>query len=412
MTAIDTSNWIHNDNLSSISNSALDTFANNQIHSYTLLESSPGAYTTQGVAENHFGLRYDLAQVPSLRSNVPTFGQTSFVTRTSLAHGKSVRPYQHLTWTASTGQHIHCIPTLDNIQIELGQQLTGENRWFVGDGARPPIVKLNFWFWYGSVTNNYAFPNFNAASPEFDIWIFNQANRNDYIKILNFPVSTTGAGSNIVFSTTAPSGNMLRRETYGVLEQQVHSITHIPSASQYEVVGDVNNVFGFRNIVDGHQNLINKYVVAVRMHSQTAPYVRSHNVSRQTNPVNILSQAGVYAAPEDHTHTGDSYSSTGRYSYRIEHEEMQEDNRVIDSPIYAGVGNYSASYQSTNPAAREIRSEYKSVGLYTADLLREAGSLATPAYSDEIHYGYTIAHGSQSIEIGGDDAFIPVVGDQ
>ena len=296
MTTIDTSGWIINDNLQSMSNQALNAFVANTPNAYSLFETEFRAFAGSGTTgrQTYVDARWDFHQVPFLRGTVPTFGETSFVTYTSLSHGKSVRPMQHLTWTGPQGQHMHMVPVIDSVQGRW--QGLSSNVGTSDDNRTLRSLRFNMRFYYGSLSTNYSFPNFNDAAPEFDIWLFNAANNQQYLKVLNFPISTTGAGSAIVLSTTAPSGNFMRRDNYGVVDVEVHGTAHIPSSSQMEAVGG----FGRWHFSTGFDGLPQKLIVAVRMHSQTAPYVRYPNVPRITNPEMILSQAGIYAPAEDH----------------------------------------------------------------------------------------------------------------
>ena len=299
MTAtIDTSGWIHHDNLRSLDTSALNTFATNNINNYTLIESEPRTFVSSryvGLGNSNGTLqvggdyrideltyRYDCAQIPFLRSTVPTFGETDLFSYNTLSHGRGVRPYQGMTWTGPQGQHIHCMPTIDSIQVKertVSRFSEVQSRFIHGN----PIFA--FRFFYSSLTNNYAFPNFNAAAPEFDIWVFEANNVENRYNILDWPITTTGAGSNIVFSTTAPSGSVMRRSGIGTGEMEVHGVNHIPSSSQIE---------GNPSLTSG------RLIIAVRLHSQTAPYVRD-NVPRITNPAQILLQQGPYGSGENFT---------------------------------------------------------------------------------------------------------------
>ena len=216
MAIIDTTNWITNDNLRSMSNEGLTAFVNNISNAYTLLESEFRTFATFDNDDNGYRwqeYRWDIHQVPFLVSNVPTFEEGSLVTYGTLSHGKSVRPYQHLTWTASGGQHMHMIPVIDSVTARYRKPLGHQ---YLTNPQTFNTMRFAFRFYYGSVSTNYSFPNFNDAAPEFDIWMWQASDDSKWCKIENWPITTTGAGSNIVLSTTAPGGNFMRRGTYGV----------------------------------------------------------------------------------------------------------------------------------------------------------------------------------------------------
>ena len=334
MTWIDTSGWVLHDNLRELTTSALNTFATNNPNFYTLLETEESVYSTLGGEHR----RADVAQCPFLIPNVPTFGETSPVTYHSLSHGKSVRPYQTMQWTGPQGQHIHCMPTIDSIKFY--------------QNVNAPIG-FNMRFYYSSLTNNYAFPNFNDASIEMDVILWWGLAEGHGIRILNWPISTTGAGSNVVFSTTAPSGSVLRRSGVGTGEMEVHGVEHIASNSQIETFGDINT-----NFVDSGGFLYNfaadaNWYMAVRFHSPTAPFQLDYNVSRVTNLDSILSQVGPYGGAETHE---ESPSGNLRLGGTVVVTHTEQTGTAHEVNVVGGIGLSGQATQSFEEAGDEIMS--------------------------------------------------------
>ena len=204
---IDTSNWVFHDNLDDLTNAALTTYATNNTNFYTLLETENATFAGEtqegeqgtGNFNRYRRYRWDMAQVPFLRSNIPTHGESDFVTYNGYSHGKSVRPYQGLQWTGPAGQHIHMMPTIDNISLEWTRRAS-DSEYILGGTGRRMNIQFGMQFWYSSLTNNYAFPNFNDAAPEFDIYIWNADNLDNWIRVENYPITTTGAPATIVLA--------------------------------------------------------------------------------------------------------------------------------------------------------------------------------------------------------------------
>ena len=342
-TTIDTSGWIIHDNLNNLETSALNTFAANNSNNYTLIETEnntfagSGSWTAGGATGNNNSgqwreYRWDCAQIPFIRNLVPTDGQQSLFSYDTLSHGKGARPYQHLTWTHSSGAHIHMTPVIDSVTLRY---LNNPSRW--GNDYQPRLsadnsefqenpastLKILWRFFYSSLTNNLAFPNFNDASPEFDIHIFRADDVTKRLSITDWPISTTGAGSNIVFSTTAPSGSVMRRTGVGTGEMQAHSIFHIPSNTQ------LTNSQSEWNGLWGNPDLLrpDKLILAIRLHSQTAPYVRVPNVPRIVNLDQILLQQGPYGSGENFSEPVNSTLHLGATVVvnHTEHEEVDHE---------------------------------------------------------------------------------------
>ena len=371
-TTIDTSGWLLHDNLRQLPGNELATFANNNINNYTLVESEPRTF----VSSRYVGLgnsdgtlrtggdyrideltyRYDCAQIPFLRSLVPTFGETSLFTYETLSHGRGVRPYQGLTWTGPQGQHIHMTPTIDSIQVKertVSRFSEVQSRFIHGN----PI--FTFRFYYSSLTENYAFPNFNDAAPEFDIWVFESNNVENRWNIQDWPITTTGAGATIVFSTTAPSGSVMRRNSIGTGNMEVHGVNHIPSSSQIE---------GNPSLTSG------KLIIAVRMHSQTAPYVRVPNVPRITNPDMILLQQGPYGSGENFSEPVNSTLHLGA-TVVVNHTEHEEVDHEVS--IASGIrlqGMVETTFEDGIVNEVSVNSNIHLGGLITVNHVRASGT--------------------------------------
>ena len=382
MAAIDTTNWVFHDNLRELNNADLNTFATNNTNFYCLFETEGGALDGLQVDDIGYGRRYDFAQVPFLISNVPTQGESFQHSYTSISHGKGVRPYQTMRWTNPQGQHVHCMPTVDS----LAMYSLSEN------------LYLNLRFYYSSLTSNYAFPNFNDASPELDIWIFDKDDPANYMKIIDFPVSTTGAGSNIVFSTTAPSGSVLRRSGVGTGEMEVHGIQHVVSESQMQFFGDWADPVGdtgyITPIAPGGPsgNAGQRVIVAVRWHSQVAPFSFDYNVSRQTNPTTILAQQGPYSGPQSHQVSDIAFvGDDGTLVATGTHEAVTQ---TSESPVFAGAGSLGGIIRKSDVAVDSVIPHFiGSAGVFTGNIFgTRAAQSASPVFSgdDELNLAGTL----------------------
>lgn len=293
MTILDTTNWLLNDNLLGLSNSALRAYTNNLINGYTLVETENRTFvTTSGSGQNRTAeYRYDCAIVPALTSLVQL---PSRFTRSTVAHGKSVRPPQHLSWSGPQGQHIHMSPCIDSVAVVY--------RSYNGDGSNNSwrYNALNFKFnirhWYGSLTRDYAFPNFNDAGYEMDIIIWRADNNLLHTSILNWPITTTGAPATVVLGLNTQTGPFARRESFGNLTTKAYSVNHIPTHDNnfVNVVGSLQGRDG--RYADGIPP--QKLIIGYRIHSQSAPFTR-YNVPRVSNPNNIINQGGIYSAGEE-----------------------------------------------------------------------------------------------------------------
>lgn len=295
MTIIDTSSWPLNDNLGNFNNASLQAYTNNLQQGYTLIESETNTFagTSGSGGFNPFynEYRWDTAIVPGVGGNIPTPG---LFNRNTLAHGKSVRPPQNLSWEASGGQHIHMSPEIDSVTVGYN------NNSQIANNYQPSWIRFNLRHWYGSLTQNFSFPNFNDAQYEIDIHIWQSADDTSRISILNWPIATTGAPSTIVFGALSKARNFLRRGSFGVTEFIGYSINHVPSSSQ--ITGNLVDVFGTLGggqIQPGAPQP-GKIVIGYRIHSQAAPFTRV-NVPRITNPDMILAQTGIYSTGEDFT---------------------------------------------------------------------------------------------------------------
>ena len=401
MAAIDTTNWVHHDNLRGLNNADLNTFATNNTNFYCLFESEPASLTSfSDGGDTVYGRRFDFAQVPFLISNVPTQGESFQHSYSSISHGKGVRPYQTMRWTNPQGQHVHCMPTVDSVQADY----------------QNANLKLHIRFYYSSLTSNYAFPNFNDASPELDIWLFDKDDPANYIRLVDFPISTTGAGSNIVFSTTAPSGSVLRRSGVGTGEMEVHGLTHIAPWQSLQYHGDFE---WDQNTSQGeyqplyafgqHSNTgSRRLVVAVRWHSQVAPFSFDYNVSRQTNPTTILSQVGPYGGPQSHQVSDIAFvGDDGVLVATGTHEAVTQ---TSESPVFAGAGSLGGIIRKSDVAVDSVIPHFiGSAGVFTGIISgTKAAQSASPVFSgdDELNLAGTL-NNLELVESGG--GVLPVV---
>lgn len=311
MTAVDTSSWIINDNLRTLPTNALQTFVNNTTNAYTLVETENDTFVNQETYSLDGGTyhgavreyRWDCAQIPFLRNPVPSQSGALFAYST-LAHGKSVRPYQTMRWTASGGQHINCTPALDSLSlIYVDEYQSGDYALHTttsGGTRRTSTLKLNMSFFYTSITQNFSFPNFNDAQVGLDFVIFRQDNPSMNTELRDFTMATTGHASNVVFGQGSVSGSVIRRGVIGTGEMRVSGIVHIPALSEFDSTNNLRGVFG--NWQGNNQGTRpEKLIIASRINSITVPYVVDYSVPRITNTPHILNQVGAYGSGEEHS---------------------------------------------------------------------------------------------------------------
>ena len=408
MAVIDTTNWVHHDNVRGLGIEALGQFYNNTPSAYTLVESEPSSsfvsQTDNGLSPGHGGRivyrtqRWDYSYVPFLRSLVPTSGQTFLFSYETLSHGKGVRPWQNLSWSGPNGQHIHMFPVVDSLQLTFAQPATQSNPTASESATN---FHLNMRFYYTSLTTNYAFPNFNDAEPMLDIAFYHKDDDSKWIAITDFPIATTGAGSNIVFSTTAPSGSVLYREAVGTGNMATHGVAHIPDnnritwSSNYSTKSSaIDDIFDSPKHFTGSTSGFWARAVPMtfRVHSQVAPFTRNPNVPRIPNPTQRI-QEGLYGSPDDHDVSHDYSNNDSIFSQRLSIESS--DSHMYESPTYLGRGLISNPMTVVNPVADDnAPSRFQGSGLYSTPLSVSNPGRLVHWYTGLSALSQTFTHGS------------------
>ena len=418
---IDTSNWIRTDALYQLPTSQLQAFVDNGVNSYTLVESSSGSLSgTTTTGTDAEGRDYTQTKTTWFTGNMPFSGSahldTSLFSNSAYTGGnRVVRPCQHVTWTAAGGQHIHC--HYDIRELDLFTRL-------FHDGSPGEVTTLRFRLacWYSSVSTNYSFPNFNDASVEMDIWLINKANPAQWFYIPNFPISTTGAPSTIVFASGSPAntttGNVLYRGSIGTSQRRGYSLFHVPSHTQISNESGVHESAwaGLSSIpiTSNGLPLVQRWILGYRLHSPTTPYVVAHNVSRQTNPANVTSQAGSYGSSEDHDVMGNAVAggiSTG--SLTAESPPMGMDTSISGNAVAGGVATGSLAIPNVSP--RELAGNAVAGGVASGSLAQSYSGIQFGGNASFIGltagtlaWGLTGDEDSQTDDEE-DSAFIPVL---
>ena len=269
MATINTTNWLRNNELFSQNNADLTSFATNITNGWTLARS---ASPIESPNFKYFRTGMPIANISSWH----LYG-----------NGESVRPPQHITWTGVQGQHIHMTPVINGIRVyrdESGESPTG-------------VLGINMTHWAQSTTSNYAFPNFNDAEYELDLYIYFPSNDANYIRILNYPINTLGFGSTIVLSGI--TYNVLRRNGIGNGRIQQQQITHnvAQNLQSYQGGTSEGNPFNVNTLYEHNSDI----VIAYRIHSAATPYQISHNVPFNQELVN----SGIYTYNEPEAHSID-----------------------------------------------------------------------------------------------------------
>lgn len=259
MTAIDTSTWLSNDHFWSDEYDQLfPTYSNNGTGDWTLSESRLRNSQGAGTSTYH-----------GWRAGIPVGRLNDWF---QYAEGFSVRPPQHITWQGPQNQHIHLNPVIRGLRVYT--TTSGGNRVPTG------VVGLEMNHYAMSSTTNYAFPNFNSAQYEIDLYAYNSNDTDKYIRITNFPITTTGYGSTIVFSTSDNLVSWIFRGGTGTTRVKRATVTH---NTNWELVGwDVNEV----------ANYTGRLIFAYRIHSAVTPYTISNNVTFNQ----VILNPGVYNA--------------------------------------------------------------------------------------------------------------------
>ena len=265
MATIQTENWLDNDHLHGEHTGELQNYVTNVLDAWTL---------TNTLSRNAQGSGSDTHGYYGWRGGIPISNGSGWF---GVAEGHSVRPPQHITWTANSGQHVHLAPVVRGVRLYHDSEALTP--------SPTGVVGLEMYHWASSISPNFAFPNFNDASYEVDVYIYPKNDDGRFCRITNFPINTTGFGSTIVFNTTGGTNSQLRRGSIGTGYTWDIGITHNASPSQVSFVGwSLGQMFNYSG----------ELVIAYRIHSAVTPYVISNNVPFNQNLLN----AGIYGVSE------------------------------------------------------------------------------------------------------------------
>lgn len=276
---IDTTNWMDNNALFAGSTQAINAYVNNVTNGYTLSESS----AQQGVSSHQ-----------EWRCGIKTINHPGV----TIGIGKSVRPQQGFIRQLSGGGHVHFRPNVESIRlygnyVEEGGDVTTVPTGVIGIGIE--MYRLS------SVAATTNFENGNDAEVELDIFIFDASNPNNYAKLENYPISTTGLGTN-----WDPHGisQILWRGALGNSRFDRTFLFHNTQSNAWSWANNwsVGNLF----------NDSGKIVVGYRIHDVVSPYVLSDSVVHQASGTDVLSQQGIYAASTGMEHALEPSGSTIR----------------------------------------------------------------------------------------------------
>ena len=258
---IDTTNWIENNQLFAGSTQAINAYVGNVTNGYTLSESNQ-----QQAVNSHREWNTGIKTINS--PNV------------SAGYGKSVRPQQNFTRQLTGGGHVHFRPNVEGIR------LYGTTTYEGGDITDVPTGVIGIGietYRLSSVADTTNFPTGNDAEMEIDVWIFDASNPDNYCKLENHPISTTGLGSN--WSANNVSQTLWR----GALGNSRFDRAFLFHNTQSNAWTWFNN-WTLGNLWNDNGRI----VVAYRIHDVVAPYSITNNVPRAGNGADVLAQQGIY----------------------------------------------------------------------------------------------------------------------
>ena len=290
MTAIDTTTWVNNSNIHQNTTSALNAYVNNGTNQYTLNET-----TIRSFAGNH--------RERTCGIKVINHGNTS------LGTGKSVRPPQRFTRALTGGGHVHFIPNVELVRmygaIQEGGSGIATPTGVIGVGIE--TLRLS------SVADTTGFPNANDAEIEIDIAIFDKEDSTKYAVLTNYPISTTGLGTNWdPFSTSS----VLWRGALGTSKFDRSYVVHNTQSGAW---------FFHDWTLQEMWNDTGRWVVAYRLHDVVSPY----SIANEVN-TGVAINPGIYASVPDITLTvGGSNTLTFSGGGQIGVSEAQETASVV-----------------------------------------------------------------------------------
>ena len=277
---IDTTNWVTDSTFWQQGTQAINSYVNNITNAYTMNETTNGSVS---FANRVFTGGHRVVDHPN---------QTS-------GFGKSVRPPQRFSIALTGGGHAHIIPDLTQVIVYGNSVNEG------GETSHVPTGVIGF----GIETYRFAgtqqrdnTPTGNDAEMEIDVWIFDASNPTAYMKLENYPISTTGLGAN--YNPQYGTASVMWRGALGVSAWDRTYLTHNTQSNAWTYVGGwtLGHLF----------NETGRLVIAYRIHEVVAPYEITNNVVRQNSGTDVLSQQGIYAASTGMEHALEPRGSTIR----------------------------------------------------------------------------------------------------
>lgn len=262
---IDTTNWLNNKTLFTNSTQGLNNYVNNITNGYTLSESNQ-----QQAAGSHHEWNMGI-------KTINHSGVTS-------GNGRNVRPQQRFTRGLTGGGHVHFIPNVESIRlygnsVYEGGEFTDVPTGVIGIGIE--TYRLS------SANDTTNFPNGNDAEMEIDVWIFDKSNPTAYAKLENYPVNTTGLGTNW---SPHNISQVLWRGALGNSKFDRTFLFHNTQSNAWSWFGGLTlgNLF----------NDSGRIVVAYRIHDVVSPYSITNEVPHINSGEDVLAQQGIYNAVE------------------------------------------------------------------------------------------------------------------
>lgn len=259
---IDTSLWINQSGFWQQSTQVINAYATNVTNGYTMGETINGQ---QYGSNKLFSTGHSLINHPNQ----------------SIGYGKSVRPPQRFSIDLTGGGHAHFVPDISQISVYGNSVNEGGESSTVPTGVIGIGIETYRLAGTQQITDA---PTGNDAEMEIDIWIFDASNPTAYMKLENYPISTTGLGSN--YNPQYGTASIVWRGALGVTAWDRAYLTHNTQSNAWTYVGGwtLGHLF----------NETGKIVVAYRIHDVVAPYSITNNVPRAGNGADVLAQQGIY----------------------------------------------------------------------------------------------------------------------
>lgn len=412
MPAINTSNWVVNDDLDTMTTTDVQSWAQNIPTAYTLNsnEGSAGNFTSSfGYNAWNFGIPPFAGTAVSTQSGTATSDE-------AIGIGRSVRPPQRFLWLnpaesgAVVGQHMNYYPVIRGVRIYT-------NSFGVPTGVIGVLVTT----FAVSAWSNFAFPNFNDASPELDLLVYFQNDTDQYLEIRNFPVNTFGFGNTIVIPQGDSNRVIYYRTTLdnqgtGVARVRFADSVHNVSSSQYSIHGDVSTIGAFQSEIVN--NAGNNLIIAYRWHSQVAPFTNQAPVARVQEILNVGSQyqpaeSYEFYAPMSSTNTNagspNGMSQVGDGIFTTMLADAHAIQHGITGEQLTADGIFNATVTPFTPSAGEFGISEVGDGIFNAGF-SNSGATEDVEFDSDGLFLYAIQRDQESQSIGGDRrGVIPVL---